>query len=205
MPEEVTFENENLIYKMAQSFYGVDREDLIQAGYLGLTKAYKKYDANREVKFSTFAYGYIYGEMYEAATGNRPIRVRKNELRLYKGVVRAKELLEAKFARPVSYEEVCAYTNTDYATFLSILNSMSAMVSVDAQELNLKTRDNTDDMILLRESMNTLTPLEKSVIKTRYMEDRSQNETAKVLGLSQVKVSRIEKASKEKMREFVSR
>lgn len=205
MPEEVTVENENLIYKMAQSFYGVDREDLIQAGYLGLTKAYKKYDANREVKFSTFAYGYIYGEMYEAATGNRPIRVRKNELRLYKGVIRAKELLEAKYARPVSYEEVCAYTGTDYETFLSILNSMSAMVSVDAQELNLKTRDNTDDMILLRESMNTLTPLEQSVIKTRYMEDRSQNETAKVLGLSQVKVSRIEKASREKIREFVSR
>ena len=205
MPSEVVQENERLIYSLSKEFYGADREDLIQAGFLGLTKAYRKYRPDSEAKFSTYAYGFIYGEMYEAATGNRPIRVRKNELRVYKGVIKAKELLESKYARPVSYEEACAFINVDYPLFLSILNSMSATVSVDDTELNIRAKDNKiDDMIMLRESLDALSPLEKSVMTHRYMEDKSQDETAKVLGLSQVKVSRLEKASREKMRNYMA-
>lgn len=206
MPTEIIVENEKLIYKMAQKFYGVEREDLIQAGFLGLTKAYKNFDPENGTKFSTYAYGFIYGEMYEAATGNRQIRVKKNELKLYKGVIRAKELLEAKFARSVSYEEACAYTHVDYNMFLAILSSMSATVSIDDTELNLKSAStsNLDDMIMLRDSLNSLSPLEKSVMTNRYMEDKSQNETAKVLGLSQVKVSRLEKSSREKMKNYMA-
>lgn len=205
MPNEVIMENEKMIYKMSQGFYGVEREDLIQAGFLGLTKAYKKYDPNAGTKFSTYAYGFIYGEMYEAATGNRPIRVRKNELKLYKGVVKAKELLEDKLQRTVSYEEVCNQLGIDYNLFVSILNSLSATVSVDDTELNLRARDERlDDMIMLKSSLETLNPLERRVITSRYMEDKSQDETAKKLGLSQVKVSRLEKASREKMKNYMA-
>ncbi len=205
MPSEVIMENERLIYKMAQSFYGVEREDLIQAGFLGLTKAYRNFDSNAGTKFSTYAYGFIYGEMYEAATGNRPIRVRKNELKLYKGVTKTKELLEAKYGRPVSYEEVCASLGVDYAQFISILNSMTATVCLDNAEPTLKApNNNLDDMIMLRDSLESLTPLEKSVMTNRYVQDKSQTETAKVLGLSQVKVSRLEKASREKMKNFMT-
>jgi RNA polymerase sporulation-specific sigma factor len=57
---------------------------------------------------------------------------------------------------------------------------------------------------MLRESLDSLTAIEKSIITERYMKDRSQDEVAKSLGLSQVKVSRIEKKSKEKMKKFVS-
>lgn len=188
---------------MSQKFYGVDREDLIQAGFLGLTKAYRNYNPECGTKFTTYAYGFIYGEMYETATGNRPIHVRKNELKLYKGVVRAKELLEEKYGRQVTYEEACNYMNIDYSTFISILNSMSATISVENTELNLHNKDNTDDMIMFRDSLESLTPLEKSVIQNRFMEDKSQDETAKVLGLSQVKVSRIEKSSKEKIKNYM--
>lgn len=204
MPPEIVMENEKMIYNMAKEFYGVEREDLIQAGFLGLTKAYKRYDPNNEAKFSTYAYGFIYGEMYETAMGNRPIRIRKNEMKMYKGVIKAKELLENKWQRPVSYEEACAFLKTDYRLFLSVLNSLSAMVSVDATELNVSNRDNRDDMIMLKDSLNSLTALEKSVIERRYLDDMSQSDTAKVLGLSQVKVSRIEKKSREKIKNFVS-
>ena len=204
MPPEIIVQNERMIYKMAQGFYGAEKEDIVQAGFLGLTKAYKKYNPDNGTKFSTYAYGFIYGEMYEAATGNRPIRVRKNELKLYKGVIRGKELLEDKLGHPISYEEACSYLNTDYNLFISILNSLSSVVSVDNTELNLSNKDNTDDMLMLKESMNTLTPLERGVIERRYLEDMSQSDTAKALGLTQVKVSRIEKKSREKMRNFVS-
>lgn len=190
---------------MSKQFYGVEKEDLIQAGFLGLMKAYKKYDPSNGTKFSTYAYGYIYGEMYEAATGNRPVHVRKNELRLYNGVLRTKALLEEKMSRPVSYEETCRRLGVDYSLFISILNSMSAVVSTENIETSLKTcESNKDDLIMLKESLNRLSPLERSVMTNRYMVDRSQTETAKILGLSQVKVSRIEKASREKMKKYMT-
>jgi len=138
MPPEIIIQNERMIYKMAQGFYGAEKEDIVQAGFLGLTKAYKKYNPDNGTKFSTYAYGF---------TGNRPIRVRKNELKLYKGVIRGKELLEDKLGHPISYEEACSYLNTDYNLFISILNSLSSVVSVDNTELNLSNKDNTDDML----------------------------------------------------------
>ncbi len=204
MPKELIIENEKLIYSISKKLYGVEKEDLIQAGFLGLLKAYNNYDETRGVKFSTYAYGFIYGEMYEAATGNRPIRVRKNEMHIYKSVLKGKSLLEEKCGHTISYEDACTILGVDYTLFMSILNSLSATVSVDDRELNLAKKSNLDDMILLRESLNNLSPLEKSIIEKRYMEDMSQMETAKVLGLSQVKVSRIEKKSREKIRNFVS-
>lgn len=204
MPKEIVLENEGLIYSLSNKFYGVEKEDLIQAGFLGLTKAYRNYDENRNVKFSTYAYGFIYGEMYETATGNRPIHINKSEMRLYKGVKRTKELLETKYERPVSYEEACAYLKVDFSLFTSILNSLSAFVSFDANPIDIPKRSNVDDMILLKESLKTLTPIERDVIKRRYLDDLSQDETAKTLGLSQVKVSRIEKKSREKMRNFIA-
>lgn len=204
MPSDVILENEALVYHLSQRFYGIDKEDLVQAGFLGLTKAYKKFDESKGTKFSTFAFGYIYGEMYEAATGNRPIRIRKPEMRLYKAVMKTKELLENKYQRSVSYQEACEFTNVNYEMFLSILYSLSTNVSIDNTELHLSEKNNIDDMLLLKESLDNLTSLERSVIVHRYMEDLSQSDTAKVLSMSQAKVSRLEKSSKEKMQSFVN-
>lgn len=204
MPPEVILENEKMIYKMSQRFYGVEKEDVVQAGFLGLTKAYRSYDPSKSAaKFSTYAYGFIWGEMYEAATGNRPIRVRKPEMRLYRGVIKTKALLEEKYGREVPYEEACNFLHVDYELFLSILNSLSASVSIDSSFDTLTKPDNTETMIMLKESMEALTPIERQIIKERYLEDKSQDETAKSLGLSQVKVSRIERQTREKMRNFI--
>ncbi len=203
MPDEIVLEYQNMIYKMASKFYGVEKEDLIQAGFLGLNKAYKGFKKDNGAKFSTYAYGFIYGEMYEAATGNRPIRIRKNEFKLYKGVCQTKSLLENKYERTVTYEEACQYLHVDYNMFIQILNTLSSNVSIDSQELNIKNKDNTDEVLMLKDSMNTLTPLEKNVMERRYWDDLSQDETAKALGLSQVKVSRIEKKSREKMKNYI--
>ena len=60
-----------------------------------------------------------------------------------------------------------------------------------------------DDKMLLNESMNTLNPLEKDIITSRYYEDLTQSETARKLGITQVMVSRYETKSLAKMREFM--
>lgn len=197
-------EHRGMVYKIAQKFYGVEMEDLLQAGFLGLIKASKNYDSSKCAKFSTYAYQYIYGEMYEVATGERPIKLRKDSMNLYKNVIRTKELLTQKFGREVSYEEVARFLNIDINLLNDILNSLCTSVSIENTELNISTKDKLDDMLLLKECMSQLSSLEQSVIKSRYFEDQSQDETAKTLGLSQVKVSRIEKRSREKMKNFIA-
>lgn len=193
---------EPLIYSIASKFYGVDKEDLVQAGFLGLTKAYNNFNPNLNCKFSTYAYHYIYGEMYETVNGEKPIKMQKENMRLYKSVEKMKELLSQKYGRDVGYDEVCSEIGIDINVFASILNSISATIDIDYVEL--KSRDNNlDDLIMLRDSLNNLTNDEKNVIEKRYMNDLTQDETARVLGLSQVRVSRLEKKGKEKIREYM--
>ena len=62
--EKLIKDNEKLIYSIAKRFYNMDLEDLYQAGCLGIHKAYKQYSLDSKAKFSTFAYQYIFGEMY---------------------------------------------------------------------------------------------------------------------------------------------
>ena len=192
-----------LVYSVASKFYDAPFEDLVQAGFLGLAKAKRNYNANNGGKFSTYAYQYIYGEMYETAFGEKPIRVNKDAMRIYNKVKQTRELLMQRENREVSFEEVCAFLHIDLNLFMDILNSLSIGISLENTELNISRKENIDDLILLRESLEKLNELERNVINMRYMNDLSQDETAKVLGLTQVKVSRVEKKSKEKMREFI--
>ena len=63
-----------LIKKIANKFYNVSREDLIQVGVIGLLKAYQNFRDTSEAKFSTYAYPYIFGEMYQLVNSNRIIK-----------------------------------------------------------------------------------------------------------------------------------
>ena len=74
--EQIINENVGLIYMIAKKFYNVPKEDLFQAGVLGLLKAYQNYDESYGAKFTSFAYTYIYGEMYTLAN-NRQIKINK--------------------------------------------------------------------------------------------------------------------------------
>lgn len=65
------------------------------------------------------------------------------------------------------------------------------------------TENNLDDQILINDSIETLNPLEKTIIDYRYFQDLTQTETANILGISQVKVSRIETKSKQKIKEYI--
>lgn len=201
---EMILEYEGLVYSLAKKFYGANFEDLVQAGFLGLVKAYKNFKPEMNAKFSTYAYNYIYGEMYEAANGEKPIKLQKDALRLYKSVTKTRELLTQKFGRDVSIEETVKYLKLDINTFRDILNSLNVNISIENTELNLTRADYTEDMMLLKESLMNLSDVERRVIENRYIGDLSQDETAKILGLTQVNVSRIEKRGKEKIKEFIA-
>ena len=76
--------NSPLIYKIANKFYGADIEDLYQVGVIGVLKAYKNYKQNGTTKFSTYAYDYIFGEMYNLVNNSNNYKVSKDLIRLYK-------------------------------------------------------------------------------------------------------------------------
>ena len=94
--EKIIELNKGLIYKIAKRFYNASLEDLYQAGALGVVKAYKKYKKNGTTKFSTYAYDFIFGEMYACVTKESQIKVSRDILRLYNLVEKTRYSLAQK-------------------------------------------------------------------------------------------------------------
>lgn len=196
-----------LIKKIAGKFYNIEKEDLLQVGVIGLLKAYQNFKDTSDAKFSTYAYSYIFGEMYQLANNNRNIKVSKDLLKIYKAVERTRYELAQKMGRIPTNEEVALFLELDVNSVDEALASAQAMISLDdeANELNLhevipaKSVD-ADLKIAIEDSFKVLNDDEKEIIYSRYYEDLTQSEIANKLNMTQVMVSRYEKKSLEKMR-----
>lgn len=206
--QQVVINNMGLIKKIANEFYNYDKEDLIQAGSLGVLKAFKNFKDNGTTKFSTYAYPYIYGEMYELVMRARNIKISKDLLKLYRQVERVRYELAQKYGRIISYEEVALYLELDVNKVYDAVSSAQSIMSLDddANEMNLHeiipdhNHDNVDLRLDLDDSFKVLNNQEKEIIRSRYYEDLTQKEVAHKLNMTQVMVSRYEKKSLEKMR-----
>lgn len=202
--------NEKLIYKIAKKFYDVPTEDLYQAGVIGIIKAYNNYKPNENTKFTTYAFNYIYGEMYELANSVRSIKLSKDILRLYKKIEQTKYLLAQSMNRIPTTKEVAKYLEIDELLIEQIINSTNTIMSIDEEEnrvfetLSSETKVPLSSIIDIKDSLETLDDKEKEIIKYRYFKDYTQSETAKILGMSQVTVSRYEKKSLNKMYNYLN-
>ena len=206
--QELIDNNMGLIKKIANKFYNMDKDDLIQVGVIGLLKAYQNFLDTKEAKFSTYAYPYIFGEMYQLANSNRNFRVSKELLKIYKIVEKTRYELAQRLERVPSNQEVALFLELDPREVEEAVISAQAMMSLDdeANELNLhevipdKKNYNHDLKLDLDDSFKVLSSCEKEIIKSRYYEDLTQSEVAKKLNMTQVMVSRYEKKSLEKLR-----
>lgn len=203
--------HEKLIYKIASKFYEAPKEDLYQAGVIGIIKAYKNYVDNGTTKFTTYAYDYIFGEMYELNSGLRTIKLNKKILSLYKKIEQANATLSQNLNRMPTTTELATFLEIPEETIYQVYESTQSIMSIDVEterpvyETISNPKDNIDtDNIDLQESLNTLNPDEREIINYRYFKDYTQSETAKVLGMSQVKVSRYEKKSLNKMYNYLA-
>ncbi|HAB67209.1 MAG TPA: hypothetical protein DCE23_07570 [Firmicutes bacterium] len=209
--EQIIKLHEKLIYHIASKFYDTPKEDLYQAGVIGIIKAYNNFTDNGTTKFTTYAYNYIYGEMYELVNNHRSIRLNKNILKLYKKIEQTKYLMAQKLGYIPSYTEIATYLNIDESTIYQIYSITSSIMSLDNEEerniyetISNPAYDINTNSIDLKDSMNTLTKEEQDIINYRYFQDFTQSETAKKLGLSQVTVSRYEKKSLSKMYNYLN-
>ncbi len=206
---------EALIFKIAKKFYNVELSDLYQAGCIGLIKAYRKYEADKGSNFVNYAYMHIFGEMHELANKSRDIQLNKAYLKAYKTIKTSQSKLYEMLGRKPSLTEISLDTNIpeDMISEVLILTSQMLSIEEEFQTLNGDTVaikdcigqvENIDSQILIDDSLHNLEPLEQDVIKIRYFNDLTQTETAKVLGISQVKVSRLESKGKQKIKEYIA-
>ncbi len=197
-----------LIRKIANKFYNVSKEELVQVGVIGLLKAYQNYKDTKSAKFSTYAYPYIFGEMYQLVNANKDIKLSRDTLKLYKLVEKTRYELAQRFGRIPSDLEVAQFLELDYHLVREAVWASSAMISLDdeASEMNLHeiiADQNTMDVDLkidIDDSFKVLEDQEKEIIKARYFDDLTQSEIAKKLHITQVMVSRYEKKAMEKMK-----
>ena len=200
-----------LIKHIAQNFYHTSFEDLLQAGAMGILKAYKKYRQNGTTKFSTYAYDYIFGEMYDFVMKDRKIKVNKETLKLAKQIELTKNALSLKMNRLPTYEEIASFLHLSPIMIREALLATTETISFDDKKdeardlyeiIPQEERLSLDDKITLEDSINTLPQSSQKIIRYRYFKDLSQSETAKRMGMTQVMVSRYEKKSLEQLKRF---
>ncbi len=180
-------------------------EDLYQAASLGIIRAYKKYKASYNVKFTTYAYNYIIGEITNFINKNRSIKLSKEYLKLYRSIVKAKSSLEQKLMKEPSIHELSLFLEipeqdiNDVLLMVSQMDSLDRPICEDGKQQSLydvvSTSSNNPsiDYLFLYEQLDKLDCQTRKLIDERYFQDKTQQETAKILGINQVQVSRNEK------------
>lgn len=208
--EEAIFNNQNLVYSISNYFKNYkNKEDLYQAGYIGIINAYKNYDQNQGCKFSTYAYTYILGEMRKLVREDKGIKISRQISKMNLMIEKAYILLSQKLMRNPSINEIAAYLEIDEYLVSEAINSTNVIRSIDEavnDEGNFTLgevvgySENIDDLMLLRENLLKLSKSEQELIKNRYLNDLTQTETSNIMNMTQVQVSRKEKKILQKLK-----
>ena len=197
--EQLILKYEKLIYSVMKYFNNYsNKEDLFQVGCIGLINAYNNYNSNINVKFSTYAYSYILGEMKKLVREDKGIKISRNISKLYSQIENANMYLTQKLMRTPTLSEISLLLNIDEYLIVEALNSTNSLLDID--DLQINNSDDYSNSFLLIEELNKLSMEELDLINKRYMQDMTQNEVAKSLGMSQVQVSRKEHKVLEKLK-----
>ena len=206
--KDLVLENQNLIYSIASKFRG-DIEDLFQVGCIGLIKAYENYDSSKQTKFTTYAYTYIFGEIYQYVLKNKNIKLTPDQVKLNSAIKKAHDFLTQKLSREPTDEEIASFLEIPSYKIVELKNIMEvSSLDDDSKDVNLYDlvgfeNIEKDDLILLRDALNKLNDSEKQLIIKRYFYNMTQSEIAKQNGINQVKVSREEGKVLTKLRSYM--
>ena len=193
---------EGLVYSIIQRYTKYfEKDDLYQAGMVGLINAYHNFDSSQGTKFSTYAYYYIVGEVNKYIRECSSLKISKDLIDIKKKILRVIDVMTQKLGREPTTLEVSLYLDVSEEMITNALISTDEVVSIDASFDNFKYFDDINaEKLDLREEIEKLSENEKRLIKARYYEDLTQTETSKRLGISQVQVSRNENKILKKLR-----
>ena len=186
----------SIIYKYF-SFYQ-DKDDLYQVGYIGLLNALNNYDKSKNTKFITYAYSYIYGEMYKLVNNDKNIKVNRETNALYLKITKVSAMLAQKLMHEPTTLEIANYLEVDEDLVIDAISTSYAIL--DIYERDYGYNDKTFDNMALNMEIDNLNSEEYEIINGRFKNDLSQQEIANIMGISQVQVSRKEKKILEKLK-----
>lgn len=214
--------NFGLIRSVLKNFNnrGYDIEDLFQIGSIGLLKAIEKFDTSFEVRFSTYAVPMIIGEIKRFLRDDGMIKVSRSLKQIAGMAKSAEEKLSKELGREPTIYEISEEIGIDKEEIVMALESSyqpeylydvvhqnegTPLYLID--KISDESEEDKDlvDKILLKDILNQLPPRDRQVIVFRYFKDKTQTEVAKLLGISQVQVSRIEKKIIEDMRKILAK
>lgn len=219
--EYIINENIGLIWSIVKKFQGrnIDNDDLFQLGSMGLVKAVKNFNFNFNVKFSTYAVPMILGEIKRFIRDDGIIKVSRGLKETAFKAMKAREILIMNGNKEPTIDEIAEYINIDKETIILSMNASQEVDSIDRNLSNDKGKEiNVIDTIvseydksekivnniLLKQTLKKLEDKEKMIITMRYIEELTQSQVAKKIGVSQVQVSRLEKKILLKMREYMA-
>lgn len=214
--DELVKANSPLIKSLIKRYLnkGIEYDDLFQLGSLGFVKAIYNFDESFNTKFSTYVVPMVIGEIKRFMRDDGAIKVsravKSQNIKINKYI---EEFIKTEYRKP-TYEEIAEQFNMDPAEVIFTMDSSKMPISIytPAEDDDTKstflldkyTTDSSDDMVdnlVLKEVLKNLNERDKQIIILRFFRDKTQTEIAKILGVSQVQVSRLENKIIAKMRE----
>ena len=212
-------DNNGLIWSIVRRFNGrgYDIEDLYQIGSIGFIKAIQRFDTRFEVRLSTYAVPYILGEIKRYIRDDGPIKVSRSIKELNVKILELQKEYFNKYGRDITLEEISKELKISKEEITMAMDSTRPVDSIESA----KYKDNkTDKTVSILEQISTgkdeqteitnritvkkligeLDEKEKEIIMLRYYKQKTQMQVSKILGITQVQVSRIERKVLEKMK-----
>ena len=214
--ERMLLENSGLIWSIARRYFGrgAEPDDLYQLGCVGFIKAVRGFDAGFGTQFSTYAVPKIAGEIRRFLRDDGPVKVSRTLRERAASIRAAREKLVWRLGREPVLSELsaeCGLSVEEIAEAELSAGPVESLQRENAEEvLTLEgalgmdgPEENILERLTLREAVEQLPERERGVIALRFYRGMTQDKTARVLGVSQVQVSRIERKALEILRRLV--
>lgn len=208
--DKILMENTGLIWSIVKRFLnrGYEGEDLFQIGCIGMLKAIDKFDMEFNVAFSTYAVPMITGEIRRFLRDDGIIKISRTIKENQAKIIMATEKYRKEKGSEPTMEELSKYTQLSIEDIVTAMEAAREVDSIDReidagegkkQTLLDKIEDtkNPENMVLnrifIKQMLETLDEDERKIIVLRYFQNKTQSEIAKMMGTTQVQVSRVEK------------
>ena len=214
--EQLIVENAGLIWSIAKRFLGrgTEAEDLYQLGCLGFLKAVEGFDLQYGTQFSTYAVPKIAGEIRRFLRDDGAIKVSRSVKERAAAIRLMRARLSSALGREPSLKEISentGFTPEEIAAAETATREVESIHRESGEEgftlesilSDTESEDRMLEKFALRQAIAELPDREKQVISLRYYHGLTQDRTAKVLGVSQVQISRIEKKAIGILREKI--
>ena len=205
-------ENQGLIWSVVKRYArkGQDSEDLYQLGCLGFLKAVRGFDPAFGCQFSTYAVPKIAGEIRRFLRDDGPVKVSRGQKEQALAIHRARNQLTAQLGREPTLSELAQATgltpediaSADLATAaVASLQAESSETGLALEGMVASPEEDLVERVALRTAIDRLPQQQRMLILLRYYKGLTQDKTAKILGVSQVQVSRLEKKAIQFLRQ----